>query len=187
MPDRSGEGPSWFRDVLSDDNYMDAVFEEFIRNFYSMKQSYFTVGRSHPKWNATAEDRDLLFLPAMTTDVTLSSASRMIIIDAKYYRDALQTHTLHGTRKVYSSHLYQLLAYLHGTTKTRDDQIVEGMLVYPVGEQAVDLRFKIDAYSVRIYTLNLAQPWYSIESDLLNLIDPPTGPYASSVGVAEVP
>ena len=47
LPDRSGEGPSWFRDVLSDEDYMAAVFEEFIRNFYSLKQSQFTVGRTH--------------------------------------------------------------------------------------------------------------------------------------------
>ena len=170
LPDRSGEGPSWFKDVLSDEEYMAAVFEEFIRNFYSLKQSYFAVGRSHPKWNATAEDWDLRFLPAMTTDVTLSSTSRTIIIDAKYYRDALQTHFQHGSRKVHSSNLYQLLAYLHGTNGPAGDGSLEGMLIYPVGEQAVDLRFKIDSYPIRIYTVNLAQPWSSIETDLLDLI-----------------
>ena len=170
LPDRSGDGPSWFRDVLSDEAYMAAVFEEFIRNFYSLKQSHFTtVRRSYPKWSATAEDSDhLRFLPTMVTDVTLSSPTRTIIIDAKYYRDALQS--FYGSRTVHSSNLYQLLAYLRGTPVIGAEQSLEGMLVYPVGEQTVDLRFNIDHYPIRIYTLNLAQLWHSIETELLSLI-----------------
>lgn len=170
LPDRSGEGPSWFRDVLSDEDYMADVFEEFIRNFYILKQSQFTVGRTQPKWSATAaEPTALRFLPTMTTDVTLLSATRTIIIDAKYYKEALQTY--YGSRTVHSSNLYQLLAYLRGSNqRVAAGQSVEGVLLYPVGEQCVDLSYTIDGYPVRIYTLNLAQPWYRIESDLLNLL-----------------
>jgi hypothetical protein len=36
------------------------------------------------------------------------------------------------------------------------------------GEQNVDLRYTIDGYPVAIYTLNLGQPWFQIEKDLLN-------------------
>jgi 5-methylcytosine-specific restriction enzyme subunit McrC len=170
LPDRSGEGPSWFRDLLSDEEYMAAVFEEFIRNFYSLKQSQFTVGRTQPKWSATAaQPSDLRFLPTMNTDVTLSSARCTIIIDAKYYRAALQTN--YGSKTVHSSNLYQLLAYLRGSNqKVTAGQSIEGILVYPVGEQSVDLRYTIDGYPVRIYTLNLGQPWYGIEADLLELV-----------------
>ena len=107
---------------------------------------------------AAAEDQDLCFLPAMTTDVTLSSPGRKIMIDAKYYRDALQTHTQRGSRTVHSGNLYQLLAYLHGTTKTSDNQTLEGMLVYPVGEQAVDLRFTIDTYTFEFTRLTSLSP-----------------------------
>lgn len=170
LPDRSGEGPSWFRDVLSDEEYMASVFEEFIRNFYSLKQSQFIVGRTQPKWNATAPELDdLRFLPTMTTDVTLSSGGRKIIIDAKYYRDALQSHL--GSRTVRSGNLYQLMAYLRGSSQHGPaGQSIEGILVYPVGEQCCDLSYVIDGYPVRIYTLNLGQPTQAIEDDLLNLL-----------------
>jgi 5-methylcytosine-specific restriction enzyme subunit McrC len=170
LPDPAGENPSWFRDVLSDDDYMATVFEEFIRNFYALKQSEFTVGRTQPKWSAMAiEPSDLRFLPTMTTDVTLSSARRKIIIDAKYYRDALQTNF--GSRTVHSGNLYQLLAYIRGSIQgTTPGQAIEGMLVYPTGEQCVDLNYRIDGYPVRIYTLNLGQPWFQIENDLLDLV-----------------
>ena len=170
LPDRSGEGPSWFRDVLSDEDYMAAVFEEFIRNFYSIKQSQFTVGRTQPRWNAAASKLDdLRFLPSMTTDATLISSGRTLIIDAKYYRDALQSH--HGSRTVHSVNLYQLMAYLRGSSQNAPmGQSIEGILIYPVGEQCIDLSYVIDSYPVRIYTLNLGQPTHAIEGDLLNLL-----------------
>jgi 5-methylcytosine-specific restriction enzyme subunit McrC len=170
LPDRSGDNPSWFRDLLSDEEYMARVFEEFMRNFYNLKQSRFAVARTQPKWNASAvEVSDLHFLPTMMTDATLRSTDRQIVIDAKYYRDALQTNF--GTRRVHSGNLYQLLAYLHGTApENHGTQSIEGMLVYPAGEQELDLSYTIDGYKVRIYTLNLAQPWHQIESDLLSLI-----------------
>jgi 5-methylcytosine-specific restriction enzyme subunit McrC len=170
LPDRSAENSSWFRDILSDENYMAAVFEAFVRNFFTLKQSQFTVSRTQPKWSATAaEPTDLQFLPTMNTDVTLSSMGRKIIIDTKYYRDALQSNF--GSRTVHSGNLYQLLSYLRGSSfEGHAGQSVEGMLVYPVGEQSVDLSYTIDGYPVRIYTLNLGQPWFRIEADLLSLV-----------------
>jgi 5-methylcytosine-specific restriction endonuclease McrBC regulatory subunit McrC len=38
------------------------------------------------------DPRDLEHLPAMRTDVSLEAAHRKIIIDAKYYRDPMQTN-----------------------------------------------------------------------------------------------
>jgi 5-methylcytosine-specific restriction enzyme subunit McrC len=168
LPDRAGDDRSWFRDVLCDDEYMARVFEEFIRNFFSLKQSRFTVARTQPKWSASARDaRDLELLPKMMTDVTLSSTARRIVIDAKYYREALQTNF--GVQRLHSDNLYQLLAYLRGTSP-EGSQSIEGMLIYPTGEQVVDRSYTIDGYRVRIYTLNLDQPWRQIESDLLSLV-----------------
>jgi 5-methylcytosine-specific restriction enzyme subunit McrC len=172
LPDRSGDSPSWFRDLLSDDDFMAAVFEEFIRNFFSMKQAQFTVSRTQPNWSVTAANlSDLRFLPKMITDVTLTSARRTIIVDAKYYRDALQTN--YGSRTVHSSNLYQLLAYLRGSNQEASaGRSIEGVLLYPVGEQCADLSYIIDGYPVRVYTLNLGQPWCGIEADLLGLLVP---------------
>jgi 5-methylcytosine-specific restriction enzyme subunit McrC len=169
LADRSGEGPSWFRDVLSDEDYMSKVFEEFVRNFYSFKQSEFTVGQTKPRWNAKATPDNLQYLPAMITDVTLKSPQRTIIIDAKYYRDALQSNF--GNKKVHSHNLYQLMAYLRGSHEKLGES-VEGMLLYPVGEQTIDLSYVIDGCPVRVYTLNLGQPSHQIETDLLSLLTP---------------
>lgn len=170
MPDRSGERPSSFRDVMDDDDYMAGVFEEFIRNFYALKQHSFAVGRTRLNWNATAVDnRDLAFLPSMMTDVTLAGTGRTIVIDAKYYRDALQTH--HNARTIHSSNLYQLMAYLRAEAASRGpERSVQGILLYPVGRQKIDLQYVIDGFPVRLYALDLGQHWSAIEQDLQQLI-----------------
>src|SRR5258708_28031330 len=67
--------------------------------------------------------------------------------------------------------IYQLRAYLRGSNhKVTAGEPIEGTLVYPVGEHRVDISYKIDGYPVRIYTLNLGQPWCGIESDLLAFV-----------------
>ncbi|MEX6814048.1 hypothetical protein AB2C52_34510, partial [Pseudomonas aeruginosa] len=64
-------------------------------------------------------------LPAMRTDVYLESADRRIIIDTKYYADALQQY--HGSPSFRSENLYQLFAYL------RNDAIADPDLVLADG------------------------------------------------------
>ena len=48
----------------------------------------------------------------MTADVILESPERRIILDTKYYRDALARGRGFDTGKLHSDNLYQLLAYL---------------------------------------------------------------------------
>lgn len=169
LPDH-GAGHGKFNDLLSDEKVMEKVFEEFLRNFYRLKQrEFYSVGSTQLKWNATAEQVEHLgLLPVMKTDITMKSGSRIVIIDAKYYKSALQEH--HGVMKAVSGNLYQLTAYLR--TEGSSQQIIrpEGILIYPVGENVIDASFTIEGFPVRLYTLNLSQDWQHIERDLLGLI-----------------
>jgi 5-methylcytosine-specific restriction enzyme subunit McrC len=171
LPDQSNDGRERFRDLLSDERAMQKVFEAFLRNFYKLKQDKFKrVGARHLHWNAEpAFGANLDLLPQMRTDVTLHSDARTIIMDAKCYRDALQER--YETSKVHSGNLYQLLAYLSAEWFAGGPVRPEGILIYPVGDSAVDASFMIDGYQVRIYTLNLGQDWQDIEQDLLRLIN----------------
>lgn len=170
LPDPAG-GDARFRDLLSDEKTMERVFEEFLRNFYKLKQRKFpNVDSPHLKWNAEPiGDGKLDLLPEMRTDVVLRSETRTLIIDAKYYKDALQEH--HGAKKAHSENLYQLLAYLRAENAASVQPRPEGLLVYPVGDNTVDASFTIDGYPVRLYTLNLNQAWQQIERDLIRLLD----------------
>ena len=170
LPDHEQRGGNQFNDLLSDEAVMADVFEEFLRNFYVQKQSQFKdVGISYLTWNATAPSQeDLKLLPRMETDVTMRSTDRTLIIDAKYYKSALQEH--HGAMKAHSENLYQLLAYLRAESFRNSAITPEGILVYPVAENSISASFTIDGYPVRLFTLNLNQRWDKIEDDLLCLI-----------------
>ena len=172
LPDESGQGRDRFNDLLSDEKAMARVFEEFLRNFYKLKQAEFAeVGSFHLTWDAALTDAtNLRLLPDMRTDVTLRSGNRTIVMDAKYYKDALQEY--HGTKKPRSENLYQLLAYLRAEKAARRTVVPEGILVYPVGDNTIDANFTIDGHPIRIYTLNLAQDWQQIERDLVKLLRP---------------
>jgi 5-methylcytosine-specific restriction enzyme subunit McrC len=165
-----GQGGQKFNDLLSDEKTMEKVFEEFLRNFYKLKQRVFgRVQSEHLKWNAeVACGGSLELLPTMVTDVTLRNAHRTVVLDAKYYKDALQEH--YGARKAHSENLYQLLAYLRAESAGEGSVIPEGILVYPTGESCVDASFVIDRCPVRLFTINLNQSWHRIENDLLALV-----------------
>jgi 5-methylcytosine-specific restriction enzyme subunit McrC len=150
---------------------MEKVFEEFLRNFYKLKQHQFAqVGSVNLSWRAESVGKgDLGLLPEMKTDVTLRSNTRTIIIDAKYYKDALQEH--YGKKRAHSGNLYQLLAYLRAEESAGQGAKPEGILIYPAGMSEIDESYIIDGYPVRLYTLNLNQHWQGIEHDLLGLLN----------------
>ena len=57
----------------------------------------------------------------MDADVILESPERRIILDTKFYRDALARGRGSGSGKLHSNNLYQLLAYLRNRQATRPD------------------------------------------------------------------
>ncbi len=176
LPDRGKHGHYRFREILDDESYMATVFEKFMRRFYELEQEEFPfVGSPSLSWDVmSGRAEDLEFLPDMRTDLVLRSATRVVILDAKYYKDALQTY--HDKRSVHSENLYQLMAYLHSGQKRWPGNPCEGILLYPVAASEVDLRYVINGHPVRIYTLDLDQPWQDVRVALLALIQSGTAP-----------
>jgi len=162
-----------FRDFFRDEKQMAGLFESFVLNFYRRELANFAVKSEKIKWNIAGScEKDLSFLPEMRTDISLRSKTRTIIIDTKYYRDCMQTYR--STSKVRSENLYQIMAYLHGLEISEGpDAQAEGILLYPEVNQSLDLRYQVDGHCVRVFTINLAQPWDQIRHDLLKLIKIP--------------
>jgi 5-methylcytosine-specific restriction endonuclease McrBC regulatory subunit McrC len=67
--------------------------------------------------DAQGSEASLARLPVMRTDVVLTSSDRCIILDTKYYLEALTG--AFEERKVRSSHLYQVFAYLENRAAVR--------------------------------------------------------------------
>jgi len=166
--ERTGEAV--FRDFVRDERQMAEVFERFIRNFYHREQANFSVGRDHLNWQMTVGSEEAIgFLPKMRTDVCLKSSSRQIVLDAKYYRETLQSY-FEG-RSLRSGHLYQLFAYLQNLS-ARDGlkSPWEGILLYPTVSEVQDLRYDMHGHKVRICTLDLNRPWPDIHQQLISLL-----------------
>lgn len=172
LPTEGGTGFKFY-DVLRDERKMAVIFEAFVRNFYRHNQRTFAVEPLTLNWNAeqlsNVGDGQL---PTMRVDVFLRSAERRIIVDTKYYVDALQSYR--GGQTFHSGHLYQLFAYLRNAQGTGGSDRYDGMLLYPEARTRPDASYRIHGHSICIATINLAQPWALIERRLLELIEPHT-------------
>ncbi|WP_157433404.1 5-methylcytosine restriction system specificity protein McrC [Adhaeribacter aquaticus] len=163
------DGKFYFRSFLEDERQMGHLFEAFVRNFYRQEQKQYEVKAERIKWILdTSDETALEYLPLMVTDISLLSSKRNIIIDTKFYRAALLKR--YEKQKLISAHLYQLFAYLKNRNSKYKDQLTEGMLLYPVVQQEIDLTYHMQGHQLSIKTINLAQPWPHIKQDLLAII-----------------
>jgi 5-methylcytosine-specific restriction enzyme subunit McrC len=162
-----------FRDFLRDEKKMSRLFEKFVRNFYSRVQQQYASESKRIDWKFSPDstgNRDLF--PQMLTDITLTSATEKIIVEIKYYPEAL-IQSQYGKQRFRSNNLYQLFAYLSNVALSNDhpgNQNCSGILLYPTVETSIDETYKLANHSIRIYTLNLNQPWQGIRADLLSLL-----------------
>lgn len=164
------EGEMRFVDFTRDDRKMAELFEQFVRNFYRLEQINFRVDRKDLSWDARVYDNTPLeLLPMMKTDICLMSAAENVVIDTKFYRDALKRH--YEKEILQSGHLFQLSVYLrHFQRRFPIAKKTKGVLLYPTVKYELILNYELEGYPVSIRTINLNQPWPEIHRDLLAII-----------------
>lgn len=168
VPDPATDGFR-FQDIVRDERKMARVFEEFVKNFYRAEQQRFGVAPLTIPWAAkpistTGNGR----LPRMVVDVFLTNAERSIIIDTKYYAEALQR--FHDAQTFQSANLYQLFSYLKNYSD-RSHAPVEGILLYPWVDTSLREVYDFQDHKITLATINLAQDWPIVRKDLLALLD----------------
>lgn len=167
LPEPGGK-QYFFADFLRDERQMGKLFEAFVRNFYRREQTQFSVKSEKINWQLdNADEQALQYLPQMKTDISLTSGNRKIIIDTKYYLNALVRH--YDKPMLISGHLYQLFAYLKNQPRVKEVKTA-GILLYPVVNQELDLLYELSGHQISIKTINLNQPWQNIKADLLKVI-----------------
>lgn len=160
-------GRAKFRDFTRDDRAMPALFQRFLFNFFRRETRY-RVSSPRIEWyDVVASADDLAYLPTMQTDIVLRSPGRIIVLDAKYYREAL--HTYRGKRSVQSRHLYQILSYVNNMRAT-EGRAVEGLLLYPTVDTSFDLNYSLNGSKVSLRSVDLARPWQEVSSELLRVV-----------------
>jgi 5-methylcytosine-specific restriction enzyme subunit McrC len=164
------DGGMRFRDFTRDQSKMAMLFQQFLRNFFDREQSKFNVDSPQFRWRASGFPKDMALLPVMQTDIVATSSDRSIVMDAKFYVEALQAGQ-HKTT-VRSEHLYQIYAYLHHLRSERPaNTTIDGILVYPVVAEELDLKYSIDGFGIQIRTLDLDQPWRRLHAATLDLLN----------------
>jgi 5-methylcytosine-specific restriction enzyme subunit McrC len=170
VPDEKAGGYK-FRDFSRDRQEMARLFESFIFTFVRVERPELAVSRDVLEWDASSnDDPELTYLPSMRTDISVRAPERTLIIDAKYYEETLQQY--YDRKSIHSANLYQLVAYLKNLEQGEGaDRVAEGMLVYPVTSQPIDLTYQIQGHKLRVYTLDLGRDdWPTIEKDMKALV-----------------
>lgn len=170
LPERSLPGhPRRFRDFTRDEKLMAKVFEDFVRNFANRHLKGAVVSAMHIDWLASEHGEGTrAMLPRMITDVTVSWPERKLILDCKYYQEALVSH--YDTLRFRSGNLYQINAYLTNKAAEPGWEEVEGMLLYPSNGYQLDRRFTLHGrHRVSIRTIDLQQAWPEVGANLMEL------------------
>ena len=169
-------GSTVFYDFRRDRATMWRLFEDFVTGFYQREQRVYRVNPRGRRisWadQGWATDDDRARVPVMTADVILESPSRRIILDTKYYKDALARGRGLGTGKLHSGNLYQLLAYLRNRQATHPDGAEhDGILLYPqVGARPLRADIRLEGFRIQARTVNLNQAWPLISTEMRETI-----------------
>ncbi len=157
--------------LLSEDlNGSFNLFERFVRNFYRHHiGDRYHISARNLDWPGVSNAH----MPIMKTDISIESRKEpfnKLIIDTKFYEETLTRGF--GDLKFRSDHLYQIYAYL----RTQEDlgpsfRNAKGMLLYPnVGLEISEI-IELQGHEIRIETIDLANDWEQIESNLLALVE----------------
>ena len=153
------------------DDKLDDLFESFVRSFYNIEQDKLKVKSERFDWAfETLTEGSSEFLPEMRTDISLMNDNRKIIIDTKFYKEALKKNQW-GKRIINQNHLYQLTAYMNNT-KVIEGQSLEGILLYPTVDDDFDHQYsrRKDGKKISIKSIDLNQDFEKIKSSLMKVI-----------------
>jgi 5-methylcytosine-specific restriction enzyme subunit McrC len=151
------------------------IFESFVYNFYRREQRDLKVTRQQIHWYpVSGQPEDVKLLPIMRTDVSMLSATRHLIIDAKYYGQTLVTRF--DKKQIRADHLYQMFAYLSNVRAGYNRSVcVEGLLLYPKVDEDVAVAIKLNNLPIRVQTVDLTKPESDIKRQMLSFIDSVSG------------
>ncbi|MDZ4402435.1 hypothetical protein [Prosthecobacter sp.] len=168
LPAEKTTGEHRIQDILQDEVVMHRLFEQFVRNFATRHFPDARVSAKSVNWQVEADAASLDHLPGMFTDVTMEWPDRKLIADCKYYSETMTSQ--HGTPKLKSENLYQLVSYLKNQAVTPGWEQVEGLLIYPAMGFQIDLRYRLLGHRVRAASLDLNQSWKDVHEQLSSLL-----------------
>lgn len=159
-----------FADFIKD-KLMATLYEKFVYEFYKKKckEMYPKIEvkyQQQVKWQS--DDGYIDLLPNMNTDISLTSGDHSLIIDTKFYAEAMQKNYFSDNKSLISSNLYQIFAYVKNSGFKGK---VSGMLLYPTVNCYICESYKLSGNNIYIRTLDLNREFIDIKRDLISIVD----------------
>jgi 5-methylcytosine-specific restriction enzyme subunit McrC len=174
LPDEAASGFA-FSDFTRNEKAMARLFEAFVRNFYTTHAEecgLLRVSRPKIQWDGIPfDDNSYSVWPEMNTDVCLEREDWRMIVDCKFYKQAFQHHW--DKKSLIQGHLFQLYSYVQNMSAAVPDD-VEGVLLYPEVNEAMEFGYTVGGKVLRVVSLNLADEWPSLHKRLLAICRPRT-------------
>lgn len=152
------------------DEAMSSLYERFLREYYAQHHPELSPSPRTVTWDLDEPTHRSAQLPRMRTDVTLRHGGNTLIIDAKYYRQSMQTGAW-GKSTIHSANLYQILAYVKNED-TRRDGSVSGLLLYARtnADEQPDLDVVVQGNRIAARTVDLNEPWEHLRDQLEGIV-----------------
>ena len=147
---------------------MSHLYEKFILEYFRYHHPELHANPDQVQWNL--DDDNDMWLPNMVTDITLKSKDgRVLIIDAKYYGQQMQSNFDIQTYR--NANLYQVFTYVKNWDKDNTGK-VSGMLLYAkTGEEfQPSNRFLMSGNKIAIGSLDIGLPFAEIAGQLERIV-----------------
>ena len=154
-----------------DEQRMSKLYEKFILEYYTKEHPQVKTTSSNIPW--ALDDGTGILLPVMQSDIMLTQGNRVLIIDAKYYTHAMQTH--YNVQTIHSNNLYQISTYV----KNKDREFggipheVSGMLLYARTDELIqpDNIYHMSGNKISVRTLDLNREFSEIAAQLNEIVN----------------
>lgn len=154
-----------------DNQYMHALYEKFILEYYRKHYSTFKPNPSYIDWNIQDNNQNIDFLPSMKSDITLTSDTKTLIIDAKFYSHSIQTNF--NKTSYISANLYQIFTYVKNKDACNSG-LVSGILLYAKTEEEIptpETTYNMGGNTISIKILDLTQEFDCIKNKLNQIVE----------------
>jgi len=151
-----------------DDQRMSHLYEKFILEYYRYHHPELRANPDQVQWNL--DDDNDMWLPNMITDITLKSRDgRVLILDAKYYGQQMQSNFDVQTYR--NANLYQIYTYVKNWDKDQTGN-VSGILLYAkTGEEFQPAnQFSMGGNKIAVSSLDLNLPFTEISAQLEQIV-----------------
>ncbi|MBO4705700.1 MAG: 5-methylcytosine-specific restriction endonuclease system specificity protein McrC [Spirochaetaceae bacterium] len=154
-----------------DEQRMCRLYEKFILEYYRKEHKEFSANSSVIEWQL--DDENDVMLPAMQSDIMLSKNNKVLIIDAKYYKQSTQVQ--YEKHTVHSANLYQIFTYVKNKEAelSEKEHEVSGMLLYAktLDNHLYPNDYMMSGNKISVRTLDLNCDFSEIRKQLDDICD----------------